>query len=59
LQWDAKFGISAPLWAGPRLKIDAVGELLVPMTRPDDTTVPSVVTPLNSRTLRFGVVMSF
>jgi hypothetical protein len=58
IQWDAKFGVSAPVWTGRRLKIKAIGELFVPLTRPLDPADPSA-TLLNSRTLRFGVVTVF
>ena len=58
LQWDAKFGVSAPVWTGRRVKIRAVGELFVPLTRPLDPADPSA-TLLNSRTLRFGLVTVF
>jgi hypothetical protein len=58
IQWDAKFSVSAPVWTGRRLKIKAIGELFVPLTRPLDPADPSA-TVLNSRTLRFGVVTVF
>jgi hypothetical protein len=58
IQWDAKFGVSAPVWTGRRLKIKAIGELFIPLTRPLDPADPSA-TLLNARTLRFGVVTVF
>jgi hypothetical protein len=58
VQWDATFGVSAPLWTGPRVKINAIGELFVPLTSPRAPADPSA-TFLTSRTLRFGIVTSF
>ena len=58
LQWDAKFGVSAPVWTGPRLKIHAIGELFVPLTRSSDPADASG-TLLSSRTLRFGIMTVF
>jgi hypothetical protein len=55
LQWDAKFGVTAPLWNGPRLKINAIGEVFVPLTRPTDASTPF----LTSRVYRFGIVTAF
>ena len=58
VQWDAKFGVSAPLWSGPRLKVNATGELFVPLTRSPDPA-DAAATLLTSRTLRFGIVTAF
>jgi hypothetical protein len=58
LQWDAKFGLSAPVWTSRRVKIKAIGELFVPLTGPLDPADPST-TLLRSRTLRFGLVTVF
>jgi hypothetical protein len=58
LQWDAKFGISAPVRTGRRLKIKVIGELFVPLTGSLDPADPSA-TLLRSRTLRFGLVTVF
>ena len=58
VQWDAKFGVNAPLWSGPRLKINAIGELFVPLTRSPDPA-DAAATLLTSRTLRFGIVTAF
>jgi hypothetical protein len=55
LQWDAKFGVTAPLRNTPRLKIDGIGEVIVPLTR---STYPWDRF-LTSRVLRFGVGMGF
>jgi len=55
LQWDAKFGVTAPVWNKPRLKIDTTGEVFVPLTRP---TYPSDRF-LTSRVFKFGVGMGF
>jgi hypothetical protein len=41
LQWDAKLGLSVPVVTQPRLKIDASGEFLLPLTRPAATPEPS------------------
>jgi len=58
VRWDAKLGVSAPVWTGARVKINAIGELFVPLTSPRAPADPSA-TVLTSRTLRFGIVMSF
>jgi hypothetical protein len=58
LQWDTKFGVSAPVWTARRVKMRAVGELFVPLTGPLDPADPSA-TVLSSRTLRFGLVTVF
>jgi len=58
LQWDAKFGISAPVMTRPRLKLNATGELFVPLTRPAATPDPSS-TFLSSGTRLFKVVTIF
>jgi hypothetical protein len=58
LQWDAKIGVSAPVWTSPRLKINTTGELLVPLKRPQKPGDPSG-TFLTAPTLRFGVVTVF
>jgi hypothetical protein len=58
LQWDLKFGVSAPVLTGPRLKINAFGELFVPLTRPRGLPGPSA-TLLTSPTPRFGIVTVF
>ena len=55
LQWDAKFGVTAPLWNGPRLKINAIGEVFVPLTGSTDASAPF----LTSRAFRFGVLTAF
>ncbi len=55
LHWDAKFGVSAPLRNGPQLKINAIGEVFVPLT---GSTDPSAAF-LTSRAFRFGVVVVF
>ena len=51
VQWDAKFGVTAPLRNTPRLKMDAIGELFVPLTG-------SIAFP-KSRVLKFGIVTGF
>lgn len=55
LQLDAKFGISAPLLNGPRLKLDAVGEVFVPVTRSTDPWDSF----LTSRAFKLGIVAGF
>jgi hypothetical protein len=58
LQWDAQFGVTAPMWTGPRLKINAVADLFVPLTRQHDSRDPSAPL-LNSRAARIGVGIVF
>jgi hypothetical protein len=58
LQWDTKFKVSKRLKTGSRLKIDAVGELFVPLTRPRDAADPSG-SFLTSPTFRLGLVAIF
>jgi len=55
VQWDAKFGVTAPLRNTPRLKLDGIGEVIVPLTR---STYPWDRF-LTSRVLKFGVGMGF
>ena len=55
LQWDAKFGVSAPLWKSPRLKVNAFVEVFVPLTGSTDSSAAF----LASRALRFGIAMAF
>jgi hypothetical protein len=64
LQWDATFGITAPLWNGPRLKINSIGEVFVPLS----SSKPSQGTSryksyepafLKSPAFRFGIVSGF
>ena len=55
LQWDAKFGVTAPLSNGPQLKIDAIGEVFVPLSGWTDR--PAAFLP--SPAFRFGVVTAF
>ncbi len=57
LQWDAKFGVSAPLLTRPRVKVKAVLELFVPLTQWDHPTDPAP-SVLSSRALRFGIVIT-
>ena len=53
LEWDATFGVTAPLWIDPKLKINAIGEVFVPLTGSTDR-------PLRpSRAFRFGVATGF
>jgi hypothetical protein len=58
LQWDVKLGVSVPVWNGPRLKLNAIGELFVPVAGSNDRADPSA-TFLKSLTPRFGVVTRF
>jgi hypothetical protein len=55
LQWDAKFGLTAPLWTTPKLKIDGTGELFLPVSGPSDR--PAVMP--TSPAFRLGVGMKF
>jgi hypothetical protein len=55
-QWDLTFGISSPTMTLGRAKVNAFGDLFVPMaTRPDDSAAPI----LNSRALRVGILAIF
>jgi len=58
LQWDAKLGISVPVVTQPRLKIDAIGELFLPLTRPAASPEPSS-TLLSSGTRLFKLKTIF
>ncbi len=55
LRWDATFGITASLRNSPHLKINAIGELFVPLTTPKNPS-PAFLT---SRAFRFGVRTAF
>jgi len=55
LRWDATFGIAASLRNGPQLKINAIGEVFVPLTVSSDPSPPF----LTSRAFRFGVKTGF
>jgi hypothetical protein len=55
LRWDAKFGVTASLRNSPQLKIDATGEVFVPLTgsrKPSPWFLPSGA-------FRFGVRTGF
>jgi hypothetical protein len=55
-QWDLTFGVSSPTMTMGRAKVNAFGDLLVPVaTRPNDPAAPI----LNSRALRVGIVAIF
>ena len=59
LRWDAKFGVTASLRNGPQLKINAIGEVFVPLSVPrSDWKDPSPAF-LTSRAFRFGVKTAF
>lgn len=58
LQWDTKFGVSVPVWSGSHMKIRAIGELFVPLTRTQDAADPSMPF-LTARTVRFGIAATF
>ena len=58
LQWDTKVRVSKRLKTGPRLKLDAFGELFVPLASPRNVADPSAAF-LTSRTIRFGLVALF
>jgi hypothetical protein len=55
MRWDARFGVAASLRDGPRLKLDAIGEVFVPLTGSSDPSPPF----LTSRAIRFGIVTGF
>jgi hypothetical protein len=57
-QWDTKFSISVPLWSGARVKVNAIGDLLVPLTRPPSEP-DSMTSLLAARTIRFGILTTF
>ena len=53
LRFDAAFGVTAPLWIDPQLKINATGELFVPVTG-------STVGPFRpSRAFKFRLAAGF
>jgi hypothetical protein len=55
-QWDLTFGVSSPTMTMGRAKVNAFGDLFVPVsTRPNDPAAPI----LNSRALRVGIVAVF
>lgn len=56
LRWDAQFGIAASLRHGPRLKLDAIAEVFVPLTTGSSDPSPPFET---SRGFRFGLVTGF
>jgi len=58
LQWDTKFGVSVPVWSGPRMKISGFGELFVPLTHTPNAADPSMPF-VTARTVRFGVAAAF
>jgi hypothetical protein len=55
LQWDAKLGVTAPLWNTPTLKIDAIGKVFVPISAPSKR--PAIMP--TSPAFRLGVGMGF
>ena len=57
LQVDLTFGVSAPVWTGDRLNVNAVGDVIIPVTavKPADPGAPL----LNSRTVRVGIGAGF
>jgi hypothetical protein len=59
-QWDTKFGVSVPVWSSSRVKIRAMGELIVPLTQStNQNTADSTMQFLTARTLRFGIATTF
>jgi hypothetical protein len=57
-QWDTKFSLSVPLWSGSHVKVNAIGDLLLPLTRPP-TEPDSMTSFLAARTIRFGILTTF
>jgi len=55
LQWDAKLGVTAPLWNTPNLKIDGFGEVFLPLSGSSDRPVAMPTSPA----FRLGVGMGF
>ena len=55
LRWDVKFGVTAPVLNGPKLKVDAIGEVFVPVSSPTDSKVAFPT----SRTFRLGGAFGF
>lgn len=56
-QWDVTFGASAPIGTVGRMKVNAFGDVIVPVTTPDSAN--SAAPFLSSRTIRFGIVAIF
>jgi hypothetical protein len=57
LQLDLTFGISAPVWTGDRLKVNASGDVIIPI--PSVGSGDPAAPLLNSRSVRFGVGAGF
>jgi hypothetical protein len=55
LRWDVKFGVAAPVLNGPKLKLDAIGEVFMPISSPTDNKVAMPT----SRVFRLGGVVGF
>jgi hypothetical protein len=55
LRWDVKFGVAAPVLNGPKLKVDAIGEVFIPVSGPTDSKVAFPT----SRTFRLGGALGF
>ena len=55
LRWDAAFGVAASLRNGPQLKINAIGEVFVPLTGSRDPSPAFLTSPA----FRFGVKTGF
>ena len=58
LQWDTKLGVDVPVTSRPRLKINATGELFLPLTTAAATPEPSS-TFLSGGTRLFKLVTKF
>ncbi len=59
LRWDAKFGVTASLRNSPQLKINALGEVFVPLSVPLSDSKNAPPPFLTSRAFRFAVKTAF
>src|SRR4029450_9007608 len=53
LQLDLTFGVSAPLWTGDRRKVNALGDVIIPL--PSVGSGDPAAPLLNSRSVRVGI----
>jgi hypothetical protein len=57
LQLDLTFGLSAPIWAGDRRKVNALGDVIIPL--PSVGSGDPAAPLLNSRSVRVGIGAGF
>ena len=59
LRWDVKFGVTASLRNSPQLKINAIGEVFMPLSVPLSESKDAPPPFLTSRAFRFGLKTAF